>query len=86
MKSLTCNFHPLNNQALMSLNRYLYILKGADSKYQVTNQREHEGTVHFAVFESEDLVAMTDDSHKLVNFYKLHDILHKGEFNAIRTQ
>lgn len=29
---------------------------------------------------------MTDESKKLVNFYKLNDIVTKGEFHAIRTQ
>lgn len=86
MKALNCNFHPLKHQALLSLNRYLYILNQTGNAYKVTGEREYQGTVHFAVFEKENLLAMTDESSKLVNFYELHDILAHGEFKAIRTQ
>lgn len=49
-------------------------------------KKEHEGTVHYAVFQDQNLLALTDESQKLVHFYKLHDIVNKGEFTPICTQ
>lgn len=88
MKPIICNFQRLaNNTALMSLNRFIYVLKSQNElNYKIETIREHEGTVHFALFEAENLVAMTDESQKLVHFYQLHDIVTKGEFTPIRTQ
>ena len=36
---------------------------------------EFEGSVLFEVFESSDLLAVTDESHKIVNFYSLEQAL-----------
>lgn len=42
--------------------------------------------MHFAVFEKENLVAVTDESHKLVNFYNLNDVAEAEFSKPIRTQ
>ena len=83
MKSLKSHYHTLaQNAALFSLNRYFYVLAGD----KVSFKKEHQGTVHFAVFQDQNLLILTDESQKLVNFYKLHDIVSKGEFTPICTQ
>ena len=46
--------------------------------FKIMSKVECEGAVHFEVFESCDLLAVTDESHKIVNFYSLKEALSKG--------
>jgi hypothetical protein len=66
MKSLHSQYHTIApNSALLSLNRYFYVLQGN----KVSFKKEHAGTVHYAVFQDQNLLALTDESQKLVHFY-----------------
>ena len=50
-------------------------LHNRPSGLKIKSKIEYGDTVHFDVFESSDLLALTDESHKIVNFYSLQDIL-----------
>ena len=92
MKSVACFVHHLSKttEALMSLNSHFYVLHNSESqRYKVKAQYGYPGTVHFAVFEEQNLLAITDESHKLVNFYRLNDVVaNKVDFpkGAYKTQ
>ena len=75
---------------LLSLNRFLYVLKpidnsadlrqksgvsGATSGYKILSKVEREATQHFEVFEEQDWLVATDESNKFVNFYSLSDFI-----------
>ena len=48
---------------------------------------EFEGAVLFEVFESCDLLAVTDESHKILNFYSLKQALNmKGALPLVLHQ
>ena len=82
-----CHFQRLKNHALLSYNRCFYLLKAEQGNtYQILLAKECEGTVHFASFEQEDLLALTDESTKLVHFYPLAATLQSQSFSPTRTQ
>lgn len=73
---------------LLSLNRFLYLLKpvaansndnlkaGAEScGYKILSKIECEATQHFEVFEELDWLVATDESNKFVNFYSLSEFI-----------
>ena len=49
--------------------------------FKVQSQIECKGTVHFEVFEQQDLLALTDESQKIVSFYSLKGC--HGQPNAL---
>jgi hypothetical protein len=81
-KALNCFVHKFNNHALASINKHFYVLRETAAKtdrYAVQNAVAHDGQVFFAVFEKENLVVITDDSRKLVNFYHLNDVVDSSD-------
>ncbi len=71
------------NSVLLSLNRFFYILKPTDSQallstettgYKVFSKIERVAIQHFEVFEEQNWLVATDESHKFVNFYALNEV------------
>jgi hypothetical protein len=63
---------------LLALKKNFYVLeKHADeeNKYLVQSKLEHEENVHFEVFNSHNILALTDESHKTVSFFSLTNTL-----------
>jgi len=86
---------------LLSLNRFLYVLKPIDSSadlrqkgaavtsgYKILSKVEREATQHFEVFEEQDWLVATDESNKFVNFYSLSDFIGcaRSDFPAAKHQ
>ena len=79
----------LKENVLVSLNRFLFVLQGSLAqdeqsmqkfqKFDVKNTIEMQAQVHYEVFEKQDIVVLTDESNKQVNFYKLSDMLAAGQ-------
>jgi len=74
------------NAVLLSLHRFFYILKPVNCQeslstetvgYKVCSKIERAATQHFEVFEEQNWLVATDESHKFVNFYSLNEV-----FNA----
>jgi len=71
--NLSCHLRHLPAASLLSLNKYLYILKADKGSWKIEAEFEREGAVHFEV--TNDWLVLSDESTKLVNFYKLSEFL-----------
>jgi len=69
--------HLGDNNWMLSLNRFLYILQGQMPKLKVAKCFEHEGPVRYVKLEN-GLVGITDDSEKLLKFYEINTLLNGG--------
>ena len=69
---------------MLSLNKFFYVLdKVKDHSYRVKSLIEREGTVHFEVFASQDVLAFTDESNKIVGFYSVKDFFDAANTNKL---
>ena len=63
---------------LLALKKNFYVLEKQaeeEHKYNVQSKVELEDNVHFEVFTSHNILALTDESHKTVSFYSLTNTL-----------
>ena len=77
--------HDSQKSVLMTLNRFLYVLKpvseadnlvdGSSVGYKIQSKIEREATQHFEVFEESDWLVATDEANKFVNFYSLSEFV-----------
>lgn len=90
MRKVNARFLPKQfDSVLLSVNRFFYVLtpkfgheyteiqqlKDKTLNLTIKGRVEAAGVQHFEVFPESDLFVNTDESHKIVNFYRLADIL-----------
>ena len=75
----------LPNQAVfLSLNKFFYVLdKVKNQEYRIKSQIERQGTVHFELFATQDLLALTDESNKILSFYSVKDFFDASNLNTL---
>ena len=87
MRNITVRQLQNPDLVVLSINRFLYTLKPSSAAtqaargFKIQSKVECQGIVHFEVFESQDLLAMTDESQKIVSFYSLH--AYQAQQNAL---
>jgi hypothetical protein len=84
--NFTCHLKHLPTVSILSLNRFIYILKQTTEKgqYHIEAFQEREGTVHFEV--TQKYVLVSDEATKLVSFCSLQDLISTNKFTQIHTQ
>ena len=72
-----------SDSIFLSLNRFFYVLARAKDGFKINSSIERQGVVHFELFLPHDLLAMTDESNKIVNFYSVGDFLNPSNTNKL---